>query len=206
MTIFMEAARLVMDAGHDVEFVIASQGSQQVMLRHRTQRLRIAERVTVADYPSLSAGFWRVLDIYCQPAVVASTGRTLIQAFGHAVPCIATDVKGLRDLINPGENGLIVPPRDPGALANAMITLLDHPGKPPAGRQGSRSGSRRCSTPTSRPIGSSTSIGARPSRRRTLTAHSVEPLFRRSASGRSPGNPPTRPQCSDLTPPAIAVR
>ncbi len=129
MTIFMEAARLVMDAGRDVEFVIASQGSQQVMLRHRTQRLRIAERVTVADYPSLIAGFWRVLDIYCQPAVVASTGRTLIQAFGHAAPCIATDVKGLRDLITPGENGLIVPPRDPRALANAMITLLDHPGE-----------------------------------------------------------------------------
>jgi glycosyltransferase involved in cell wall biosynthesis len=127
MTIFMEAARLVIDAGRDVEFVIASQGRQQVMLRHRAQRLRIAERVTVADYPSLSAGFWRVLDIYCQPAVGASAGRTLIQAFGHAAPCIATDVRGLRDLIIPGETGLIVPPTDPQALANAMIALLDHP-------------------------------------------------------------------------------
>lgn len=127
MTIFMEAARLVMDAGRDVEFVIASQGSQQVMLRQRTQRLRIAERVTVADYPSLSAGFWKVLDIYCQPAVGASAGRTLIQAFGHAAPCIATDVEGLRELIDTGENGLIVPPRDAGALATAMIALLDHP-------------------------------------------------------------------------------
>ena len=127
MTIFMEAARLVMDAGRDVEFVIASQGSQQVMLRHRAQRLQIAERVTVADFPSLSAGFWRVLDIYCQPAVSASAGRTLIQAFGHAMPCIATDVKGLRELINPGGTGLIVPPRDPHALASAMIALLDHP-------------------------------------------------------------------------------
>jgi glycosyltransferase involved in cell wall biosynthesis len=127
MTIFMEAARLVMDAGRDVEFVIASQGSEQVILRHRTQRLRIAERVTVADYPSLNAGFWKVLDIYCQPAVGASAGRTLIQASGHAAPCIASNVRGLRDLINPGETGLIVPPRDPDALASAMIALLDHP-------------------------------------------------------------------------------
>ncbi len=95
MMIFLEAARLVVDAGHDVEFVIASQGSQQIVLRHRAQRLQIADRVTVADYPNVSAEFWSVLDIYCQPAVVASTGRTLIQAFGHAIPCIATDVKGL---------------------------------------------------------------------------------------------------------------
>ena len=127
MKIFLEAARLVMDSGRDVEFVIASQGSQQMALRHRTQRLRIAERVTVADYPNVGAGFWSVLDLYCQPAVVASAGRTLIQAFGHAVPCVASDVKGLRGLIDPGENGVIVPPGDPRALANAMIALLDHP-------------------------------------------------------------------------------
>jgi glycosyltransferase involved in cell wall biosynthesis len=127
MMVFMEAARIVIDSGRDVEFVIASQGSLQVLLRHQTQRLRIAERVTVADYPNLSAGFWTVLDIYSQPAVVASAGRTLIQAVGHAAPCIATNVKGLRDLIDPGESGLIVPPRDPEALASAMIALLDHP-------------------------------------------------------------------------------
>ena len=127
MMIFLEAARLVMDAGHDVEFVIASQGSQQIVLRHRAQRLQIADRVTVADYPNVGAGFWSVLDIYCQPAVVASTGRTLIQAFGHAVPCIATNVKGLRALIDSGENGVIVPPGDPRALKQAMIALLDHP-------------------------------------------------------------------------------
>ena len=127
MMIFLEAARLVVDAGHDVEFVIASQGSQQIVLRHRAQRLQIADRVTVADYPNVGAGFWSVLDIYCQPAVVASTGRTLIQAFGHAVPCIATNVKGLRALIDSGENGVIVPPGDPRALKQAMIALLDHP-------------------------------------------------------------------------------
>jgi glycosyltransferase involved in cell wall biosynthesis len=129
MTIFLQAAHLVVDAGHDVEFVIASQGSQQIALRHRAQRLQIADRVTVADYPNVGAGFWSVLDIYCQPAVVASTGRTLIQAFGHAVPCIATNVKGLRALVNPDENGMIVPPGDPAALEQAMIALLDDPEK-----------------------------------------------------------------------------
>jgi glycosyltransferase involved in cell wall biosynthesis len=127
MMVFLDAARLVMDAGHDVEFVIVSQGTQQIVLRHRAQHLQIADRVTVADYPTVGAGFWGVLDIYCQPAVVASAGRTLIQAFGHAVPCIAANVKGLRALIEAGENGLIVPPGDARALEQAMIALLDNP-------------------------------------------------------------------------------
>jgi hypothetical protein len=60
--IFLEAARLVLDAGHDVEFVIASPGSQQIILRHRAQRLQIADRVTVADYPSFSAEYRPNLD------------------------------------------------------------------------------------------------------------------------------------------------
>jgi glycosyltransferase involved in cell wall biosynthesis len=125
--VFLEAARRIMAAGYDVEFVIASQGAQQTGIRHRTQRLQIAERVTVTDYPSVGADFWPVLDVYCQPAVVASAGRTLIQALGHAIPSIATDVKGLRALIGPGENGMIVPRGDPAALEKAIITLLDQP-------------------------------------------------------------------------------
>jgi glycosyltransferase involved in cell wall biosynthesis len=127
--IFLEAARLVLDAGHDVEFVIASPGSQQIILRHRAQRLQIADRVTVADYPSFSAEFWSVLDVYCQPAVVPSTGRTLIQALGHAIPSIATDVKGLSGLIESGETGLLVPRSDPDALARAITALLEDPVK-----------------------------------------------------------------------------
>jgi glycosyltransferase involved in cell wall biosynthesis len=127
LMIFLEAARLVLDAGHDVEFLIATEGTQQLALRHYAQRLCIADRVTVANYPSVSADFWRVLDIYCQPAVVASTGRTLIQALAHAIPCIATDVRGLRALIDRGKNGLIVAPNDPGALMSALITILDCP-------------------------------------------------------------------------------
>jgi glycosyltransferase involved in cell wall biosynthesis len=125
--IFLEAARLVVDAGHDVEFVVASAGSQQIMLRHRALRLRIADRVTVADYPSFSSEFWSVLDVYCQPAVVPSTGRTLILALGHAIPCIATNVKGLTSLIDTGENGLLIPRLDPGALARAIDALLEDP-------------------------------------------------------------------------------
>jgi len=43
------------------------------------------------------------------------------------LPCIATDVGGNRDLVEPGITGLLVPPRDPGALAEAMLALGENP-------------------------------------------------------------------------------
>jgi len=127
LPVFLAAAHLVVAAGHDVEFVIASHTNLQESLRYNAQRLQIADRVTLAEYAGSGPELWSALDLYCQPAVKPSSGRTLIQALARGLPCIATDVKGLRDLIDSGENGLLVPPGDPTALQRAIIALLDQP-------------------------------------------------------------------------------
>jgi glycosyltransferase involved in cell wall biosynthesis len=127
LMVFLEAARRILDAGRDAEFVIAGQGASHVELRRRAQALRITERVTVAEFPSVGAEYWAVLDIYCQPSIAANAGVTLLQAMAHAVPCVATAATGLRGLIEPGLSGLIVPPGDPCALEEAIINLLDRP-------------------------------------------------------------------------------
>jgi glycosyltransferase involved in cell wall biosynthesis len=44
-----------------------------------------------------------------------------------ALPVIVTDVGDNRDWVKDGENGFIVPPRNPQALANAVITLIKDP-------------------------------------------------------------------------------
>ncbi len=51
--IFLDAARLVLDAGYDIEFVIATHGGEQSQLRRSAQQLDIGERVTVGEYPIL---------------------------------------------------------------------------------------------------------------------------------------------------------
>ena len=81
--------------------------------------------MTLTDYPIAGPDFWSVLDIYCQPAVGASTGGMLMLALGRALPCIATNVKGLRNLIESGRDGLLVSPEDPTALQKAITEVLD---------------------------------------------------------------------------------
>ncbi len=124
---FLEAARLILASGRDVEFLIASQGSDALELRRHAQSLRIAEWVSVADFAAIGRRFWSVLDIYCQPSLVPSTGRTLVLAMSEGVPSIATDVKGLRGLIDHGSTGLLVPAGHPQSLASAIMEFLDHP-------------------------------------------------------------------------------
>ncbi len=124
---FLNAARRVLEAGVDAEFVIAGQGEDEVDLRRRAARLRIADRVTFAGTPVVGLRFWNVLDVYCQPALSPSVGRTLATALAFGVPSIASDIDGLRALVTHDENGLRVAPGDSSALARMILDLLDDP-------------------------------------------------------------------------------
>jgi len=124
---FLDAAHILMESGYDVEFVLATHSGRQAELRRRAKQLQIGERVTVGDYSILGAQFWNALDVYCQPAVVASAGHAVGRALAHGVPTIATNVRGLRTWIESGTNGLIVSPGEAPAIATAIIFLIDHP-------------------------------------------------------------------------------
>jgi glycosyltransferase involved in cell wall biosynthesis len=127
LTVFLEAARGVLDSGVDAEFVIAGHGTSHLELRRRAQDLGIAERVTVAEFTSVGADYWAVLDLYCQPSIAPNAGVTLLQAMAHAVPCIVTSAAGLRGLVEPRTSGLSIPPGEPEALQGAIIELLERP-------------------------------------------------------------------------------
>jgi phosphatidylinositol alpha-mannosyltransferase len=66
-------------------------------------------------------------DVFVAPSVGGETfGVVLVEAMAAGVPVVASDIPGYDEVIRPGE-GLLVPPRDPGALADAVASLLDDP-------------------------------------------------------------------------------
>jgi glycosyltransferase involved in cell wall biosynthesis len=66
-------------------------------------------------------------DVFVLPSDFESFSYTLLEAMACGLPCIATDVGGNRDLVEPDRTGLLVPRRDPGSLAEAMIRLGSNP-------------------------------------------------------------------------------
>ncbi|MEH2286670.1 glycosyltransferase family 4 protein [Nostoc sp.] len=74
-------------------------------------------------------------DIFVLPAIVDSKGDTeglgivMIEALAHQKPVIASAVGGIVDVIHSGTTGLLVPEKDPEALAQAILTLLSNPTK-----------------------------------------------------------------------------
>lgn len=67
--------------------------------------------------------------IACLPSYREGLPKALLEAAACALPLVATDVPGCREVVRNGENGLLVPPRDAVALAEALAALLADPGK-----------------------------------------------------------------------------
>lgn len=124
---FLNAARRVLDAGVDAEFVLVGEGEEEGELRRRADRLRLTERLTLVGDDAVGVSFWDLLDVYCQPSIVPTVGGGLSRAMAHGLPSVASDIEGLRALVGHERTGLRVPPGDTNALARAVLDLLADP-------------------------------------------------------------------------------
>jgi len=78
------------------------------------------------DLPS----YYASADVFCAPALGGeSFGIVLVEAMAVGVPVVCSDIGGYRDLVREDQEGLLVPPRDPEALAGALGALLDNPAR-----------------------------------------------------------------------------
>ena len=74
--------------------------------------------------PAIHAG----CDAFVAPAVgQESFGVSLVEAMAAGLPVVASDIPGYREVVTDGVEGLLVPPRDPEALAAGLVRVLRDP-------------------------------------------------------------------------------
>ena len=114
----IEAARLLPDG---VRVVIVGDGELREELARRADGLPVELTGARDDVPELLASF----DVFAFPSLFEGLCLAVIEAQAAGVPVVATPVGGIRETVVDGETGLLVPPRDPAALAAAIRRLLD---------------------------------------------------------------------------------
>jgi glycosyltransferase involved in cell wall biosynthesis len=103
-------------------FVIGDGGDREA-LQAAAQGLPVQFLGPRADVPLLVPGF----DVFCAPSREEPFGIVALEAMACGVPVVASRVGGLVDVVSP-EAGVLVPPEEPVALADALVRLLRDPG------------------------------------------------------------------------------
>lgn len=121
----LQATKLLAADLPDVGLVIIGDGSLEGRLKSISRSLGIERNVSFPGYLSnplpIVAGF----DVYVLPSLSEGLNVTLLEAMALERPVVATAVGGNPELVLNGRTGLLVPPRDPQALATAIRELLD---------------------------------------------------------------------------------
>lgn len=138
---FVDAAKLLRARGINARFVLAGDtdpGSPGAIPREKLQEWQDAGPVEWCGHQQSMAQMLRQATIVCLPSHGGEgVPKALIEAAASERAIVATDVPGCRDIVRHGTNGLLVPPKNPAAMADAIAQLLhDAPLRAEMGRRG----------------------------------------------------------------------
>lgn len=134
--VLIDAAALLRDRGFDVQLRIAGQDEQQgagfrQVLAEQIERLGLGQNVELLDAIDELEVKRNILSahIFALASMHEPLGVAYMEAMSCEVPVIGTDAGGVRELIDHGVDGQLVPPNDEQALASALESLALDPGR-----------------------------------------------------------------------------
>ncbi len=129
--VLIEATRVIRDRGYRIRTIIAGEGEDEDELRRLARDKGVGRivdfvgRIPHEEVPGFLAG----LDVFCMPSRSESFGVAAVEAEAMEIPVVATTVGGIPEAVDDGVTGMLVPPNDTVALADAVCSLLDDQGR-----------------------------------------------------------------------------
>ncbi|MGX2039745.1 TIGR03088 family PEP-CTERM/XrtA system glycosyltransferase [Methylocaldum sp. MU1018] len=111
-----------------VRLVLVGDGPLRAEARDLLETAGMAQLAWMPGERSDIADILRGLDIFVLPSQAEGISNTILEAMATGLPIVATDVGGNSELVADGVTGTLVPPRDPGAMAEALVAYLDDRG------------------------------------------------------------------------------
>lgn len=124
-----DAARLVLNARPQARFVLVGEGPLRPALEQQAAALGLGDRFVFAGFARDVARALAAFDLSVFPSLWEGTPLTAFEALAAGKPIVATDADGLVDILTADRNAVIVPKRNAPALAEAMVRLMDDPGR-----------------------------------------------------------------------------
>ena len=128
--VLLNAMPKILKSIPDAKLVFVGSGGMKEVLKKSCKWLGIEKKVKIAGFVGdvfKKALFYKSADVFVLPSAgLELFGIVNLEAMACGVPIVASKIGGVPDVVKDGENGLLVPPRDSGALTDAIIYLLEN--------------------------------------------------------------------------------
>jgi glycosyltransferase involved in cell wall biosynthesis len=120
----IDAAHLVVQHAPDTRFVILGEGELREHLETQVREHHLEKHVLLPGFRTDILGCIKAFDLFVMSSVTEGLGTSLLDAMAASRPIVATTAGGIPEIVEDGVNGLLVPPRDAQALADALLRTL----------------------------------------------------------------------------------
>jgi L-malate glycosyltransferase len=120
----IDAAALVVRDVPDARFVVLGEGELRPALEHQVKALHLEKHVVLPGFRADVVALLKTFDVFVMSSETEGLGTSILDAMACARPVVGTRTGGIPEVVDDGVTGLLVEPRDPRALAQAITTLL----------------------------------------------------------------------------------
>jgi glycosyltransferase involved in cell wall biosynthesis len=124
-TLLRAFAMLLQSTSEPVRLAIVGRGPLEANLRALASELGIQDQVVWGGFQTNIPAVMRAFDVFVLSSIYEGFGLVLLEAMEASRPIIASGVSAIPEVVADGTTGLLVPPQQPAALAEAMGQLLD---------------------------------------------------------------------------------
>ena len=107
------------------KLILAGDGPQKEVLMNLAHKMHLTNVVFAGH---ANKNYLKLLlsasDLYVSPSIYETFGISVLEALASGLPIVCTNIMSLPEIVEDGKNGLLVPPRDPGALSEAILKLM----------------------------------------------------------------------------------
>lgn len=120
----IEAFKGVLLRVPEAQLVIVGEGKLKHDLESRVDRLGIRDSAHFFDATTDPREFLAIMDVFTRPSIEEGFGIAVVEAMLMGAPVVATNVGGFKSILNEGEFGILVEPKDVPGLKDALVKML----------------------------------------------------------------------------------
>jgi len=126
-TYLIDAASQIIKKYPGVKFLFVGDGPLRSKLTEQIEQMNLNNHIHFTGFRHDVKELLNMFDLFLLPSLFEGLPNVILEAMACSLPIVATAVDGTPEAIIDGECGILIPPKEPGAIVKGVIKLLDDP-------------------------------------------------------------------------------